>query len=97
MAIAYLTSNDKLVLSGFAVLMVCISVVMRANKRRRLHYPPGPPPHFLWGNFFDLPKEKPYARYAEWSKTYGTLDHTGCSRNAKSTPQQDQTLFTWNP
>jgi len=61
---------DKIVIAIIAVSLVSIYRIQGA--RRRKHYPPGPSPRFFWGNFFDLPKDKPYKTYAEWAKIYGT-------------------------
>jgi hypothetical protein len=39
--------------------------------RKGLSYPPGPPPWPIIGNFFDIPKEKPWIAYTDMSKKYG--------------------------
>ena len=33
--------------------------------------PPGPPPLPVVGNTFQMPKEQPWLKYAEWAKQYG--------------------------
>ncbi|KAJ6466258.1 cytochrome P450 [Mycena sanguinolenta] len=45
--------------------------VVRAWHRRRLPFPPGPPPYALIGNFLDLPKELPWLTYTKWGMQYG--------------------------
>ncbi|KAJ7596430.1 hypothetical protein C8J56DRAFT_710223, partial [Mycena floridula] len=37
--------------------------------------PPGPSPLPIVGNLRDLPKEKPWLAYTEWSKKYGKFLH----------------------
>jgi len=64
MALSYFT--DLLVLAAVAVLTIAVRR-LRSTKKR---YHPGPPGHFIWGNFFDFPHHEPYKKYAELSKTY---------------------------
>jgi hypothetical protein len=33
--------------------------------------PPGPPPLPFVGNVFQVPKERPWLKYAEWTEQYG--------------------------
>ncbi|KAK7048377.1 O-methylsterigmatocystin oxidoreductase [Favolaschia claudopus] len=40
-----------------------------------LRYPPGPPPRFAVGNFYDLPTKLPWLTYTEWGRRYGELVH----------------------
>ncbi|KIJ40667.1 hypothetical protein M422DRAFT_143442, partial [Sphaerobolus stellatus SS14] len=35
--------------------------------------PPGPPPKFLVGNAFDMPKEREWETFAEWAREYGEI------------------------
>ncbi|KAH9976333.1 CyP450 monooxygenase [Lactifluus volemus] len=49
-------------------------ITFRDHKRRRgLPYPPGPPSYPIIGNLLDVPKESPWAKYADISKKYGDV------------------------
>ena len=57
---------------------LCALVVLGAlciykwnERRRRPSYPPGPKPLPIFGNYFDLPKERDWVTYANWAKEYG--------------------------
>ena len=59
-----------------AALFVGYIVFRRLNKSRTdnpkgLPLPPGPKGYPLIGNLFDMPFDKPWLVYDEWSKTYG--------------------------
>ena len=43
----------------------------RSNNPKGLPLPPGPKGYPLIGNLFDMPLDKPWLVYDEWSKTYG--------------------------
>ncbi|KAJ6466262.1 cytochrome P450 [Mycena sanguinolenta] len=58
-----------------AVTLRVLHNVFRAWQRRRLPFPPGPPPYALIGNFLDLPKELPWLTYTKWGMQYGDLIH----------------------
>ena len=60
---------DKVVLAVVALGLLVLSRIQATQRRKR--YPPGPPPRFFWGNFFDFPKDRPYKAYADWGKEYG--------------------------
>ncbi|KAF9266529.1 cytochrome P450 [Marasmius fiardii PR-910] len=53
-------------------LAVVLIFVSRSSKR---HYPPGPKPRFLVGNFFDIPKREAWKVYREWGKLHGDYIH----------------------
>ncbi|KAH9483138.1 Cytochrome P450 monooxygenase COX2 [Psilocybe cubensis] len=40
---------------------------------RNLPLPPGPKGYPIIGNLFDVPKDKPWVGYSEWTKTYGDM------------------------
>ncbi|KAI0317969.1 cytochrome P450 [Amylostereum chailletii] len=44
-----------------------------SHRSRRFPTPPGPRPLPLVGNLFDIPKNNPWATYANWSKKYGDI------------------------
>ncbi len=59
---------DALAISLFLYLFI----KFRDRRRRRgLSYPPGPPAWPVIGNFFDIPKDKPWVAYTDMSKKYG--------------------------
>ncbi|EEB99597.1 hypothetical protein MPER_00694 [Moniliophthora perniciosa FA553] len=43
--------------------------------RRVPRYPPGPPGYTITGNFFDVPRKKPWVVYAKWARRYGNIMH----------------------
>ncbi|KAI0773252.1 cytochrome P450 [Trametes elegans] len=45
---------------------------VKALQRRRTR-PPGPPGVVLLGNLFDVPRERPWEKLAEWAEQYGDL------------------------
>jgi hypothetical protein len=50
-------------LSGLAIILA-----LALRKRTPAPYPPGPPPKPLIGNALDIPSEKQWVKYLEWSK-----------------------------
>ena len=65
---------DSLAISLFLYLLV----KFRDRRRRKgLSYPPGPPLWPIIGNFFDIPKEKPWIAYMDMSKKYGRCNILG--------------------
>ncbi|KAG7089560.1 hypothetical protein E1B28_011232 [Marasmius oreades] len=59
-----------------AVSLVIIFVFNSHHRnRRKTHYPPGPKPRLLVGNFFDFPKTEPWKVYHGWGKVYGEMIH----------------------
>jgi hypothetical protein len=58
-------------------LFFYLLITFRDHKRRRgLPYPRGPPPFPIIGNLLDIPKESPWAKYADISKQYGGDHYT---------------------
>lgn len=60
--------KDDLLLLAF---LLSAFIFLRKYLQRRhnfpgLPYPPGPPPRFLVGNLFDVPKERPHLTFAKW-------------------------------
>ncbi len=63
-----ISTVDTLAISLFLYLLV----KFRDHRRRKgLSYPPGPPSWLIIGNFFDMPKNKPWIGYTNMSKKYG--------------------------
>lgn len=57
--------------------LVAKAVLGKSRKRnpKNLPLPPGPKGYPLIGNLFDVPKDKPWVAYNEWSKKYGKPPH----------------------
>ena len=69
-----ISAVDSLAISLFLYLLV----IFRDRRRRKgLSYPPGPSSWPIIGNFFDIPKEKPWIAYADMSKKYGRCNILG--------------------
>jgi hypothetical protein len=70
-----------------ASFLVLAFALRYGNKRPRLPLPPGPKGLPLIGNLLDIPKDKPWETYNEWSKQYGTPKPSsvcfGCSPPAQ--------------
>lgn len=86
-----LSSALVLLFLTFAPLAALRTFRRLQHNSSRLPYPPGPPPRFILGNLFDLPKARTHLILAEWSKRYNSklirrrrcysLDHKiPCSR-----------------
>lgn len=63
--VQYFPPFSFLLAGGMAVLfcIVCLSGTSKV--------PPGPKRRFLLGNLLDLPREKEWLQFTEWSKQYG--------------------------
>lgn len=59
-------------------LLLYLLVEFRDRKRRKgLSYPPRPLSWPIIGNFFDIPKDKPWIAYTDMSKKYGRYNIFG--------------------
>lgn len=61
-----------LVTLAFLSLLVIRTFFRRQYNSSGLPYPPGPPPTFIFGNLFDVPKKRAPFAFAEWSKRYNS-------------------------
>jgi hypothetical protein len=68
MQFSLINAIDALTVSLFLYLLVNFRDFRR---RSGLSYPPGPPTWPIIGNFFDIPKERPWIAYTDMSKKYG--------------------------
>jgi hypothetical protein len=69
-----ISAIDALAVSLFLYLLVN---VCDRRRRKGLSYPPGPPSWPIIGNFFDIPKDKPWIAYTNMSKKYGRRNIPG--------------------
>jgi cytochrome P450 len=67
---AFLAKDVSIILG---ILAVAFCVDLYAKRRRMLALtPPGPTPLPYLGNVFDIPSDKPWEMYSEWSKKYNS-------------------------
>ena len=66
-----------------------LSILYVYRKTRPLAaLPPGPPPLPVVGNTFQMPKEQPWLKYAEWAKQYGEGYLAASQRSIKIPPRR---------
>ena len=67
-------TNELLLLASLALLALLIYAVHPVgwpfSQKSKQHFPPGPPPRFLVGNWFDFPQRDDASQYMEWEKKY---------------------------
>lgn len=76
MGLLLLLSENLRVVIPLAIALGFILYKHRQSKSsglRSLPRPPGPKPHWLFGNVFDLPLERPWERFRDWTDTYGNV------------------------
>jgi hypothetical protein len=74
MRVLLISAVDTLAISLFLYLLVKFR---DRRKRKGLSYPPRPPSWPIIGNFFDMPKDKPWIAYTDMSKKYGRRNILG--------------------
>ncbi|KIJ28557.1 hypothetical protein M422DRAFT_189551 [Sphaerobolus stellatus SS14] len=57
-------------LLSLVIVLLGLCVYVSRFKSSKFPYPPGPKPLPIIGNFFDLPKERDYETYYQWSKEF---------------------------
>ena len=72
----FLLTNAVEILAISLFLYLLVNLCDR-RKRKHLSYPPGPPAWPIIGNFFDIPKDKPWITYTNMSKKYGRSNILG--------------------
>ncbi|GAA5997441.1 cytochrome P450 [Rhodotorula paludigena] len=63
-----------------AVLGLAVLYLARGNKAKG-PLPPGPPPLPIIGNLLDVPKSRPWVKFAEWTEQYGPIFTLKMGRN----------------
>ena len=64
-------ADDKVVALAISTLSF-LSILYVYHKSRPFSVlPPGPPQAPIVGNLFQMPKERPWLKYAEWTEQYG--------------------------
>jgi hypothetical protein len=89
--VMYLLTNAL----AFFFFLYLLAVFRNYKRRGGLPYPPGPPSRPVIGNLLDIPKDTPWAAYADMSKKYGRREHSRdtCSPKLKSAFQGDVICF----
>ena len=64
-------ADDKVVALAIASLPFLIILHVYYKSRPSSVLPPGPPQAPVVGNLFQMPKERPWLKYAEWAEQYG--------------------------
>jgi len=68
-----IADNKVVALAIGSIAFLSILYVYRKT-RPSAALPPGPPQAPIVGNVFQLPKERPWLKYAEWAKQYGKVN-----------------------
>jgi hypothetical protein len=74
MRVLLISAVDTLAISLFLYLLIRFR---DHRKRKCLPYPPRPPSWPIIGNYFDMPKDKPWVAYTDMSKKYGRRNILG--------------------
>ncbi|KAK2460241.1 hypothetical protein APHAL10511_007630 [Amanita phalloides] len=70
MDVSILTMLTTTLLVGSAALV--LTLAWHHLRLKSLPYPPGPPPRLIFGNALDIPSEKPWVAFREWTKRLGS-------------------------
>jgi len=65
-----IADNKVVALAIGSFVFLSILYVYRKTRHSAV-FPPGPPPTPVVGNLFQMPKEQPWLKYAEWGEQYG--------------------------
>ena len=74
MGLLSLLSENLSVVLSLAIVLGFVLYRRQQSKPsglRSLPLPPGPKPHWIFGNVFDMPLEMPWKRFRDWTDTYG--------------------------
>lgn len=75
--------RESIIPGGLVVVAVaCISALTWHYRERASggQTPPGPKGIPIFGNEFQIPRDKQWLKFHEWSQKYGTLQISGSSR-----------------
>ena len=64
-------ADDKFVALAISSLSLLSIFYVYRKSRPSSVLPPGPPQAPIVGNLFQMPKERPWLKYAEWTEEYG--------------------------
>ena len=64
-------ADDKVVALAISSLSFLSILYVYRKSRPSSALPPGPPQTPIVGNLFQMPKERPWLKYAEWTEEYG--------------------------
>lgn len=76
-SVPHLTPTSTSVLAAIVAVAVLYALT---GKRSKARLPPGPPGLPVVGNIFDIPKSRPWVKFAEWTEKYGECRGTLFSR-----------------
>ena len=65
--------------------LILLVLALPRPKRPQLPYPPGPPPKPLIGNALDIPSEKPWITYRNWTEEFNSTCVFASARKATLT------------
>ena len=69
--VSSLIADNKATVSAIGSFSFLSILYVYRKTRPSEALPPGPPPLPVVGNIFQMPKEQPWLKYAEWAKQYG--------------------------
>jgi hypothetical protein len=69
-SVPHLTPTSTSVLAAIVAVAVLYALT---GKRSKARLPPGPPGLPVVGNILDIPKSRPWVKFAEWTEKYGEL------------------------
>ena len=64
-------ADDKVVALAIGSFAFLSMLYVYCTSRPSSVLPPGPPQAPIVGNLFQMPKEHPWVKFAEWTKQYG--------------------------
>lgn len=70
-SVPHLTPTSTSVLA--AIVAVAVLYALTGKRRSKAKLPPGPPGLPVVGNILDIPKSRPWVKFAEWTDKYGEL------------------------
>ncbi|BGP35857.1 hypothetical protein JCM10296v2_007709 [Rhodotorula toruloides] len=68
-----LGSTSTTTTAVLAALVAAAVLYAATSKKQKGPLPPGPPGYPILGNLFDVPKSRPWVKFAEWTEEYGPI------------------------